>query len=341
MPDLLKTATFNLYNLQLPGKKMYSGKPYTKAQYAAKVEWSARMIQQLDADIIGFQELWDKQCLEDVFKAAGLIGDYTLRAEDANPGGIDNAIAVRKPHKITSAKWIADFPAETVLKKDKGGPGAPDYEMSVSIDKFSRPILRANVKWEHKPGETVKLIVVVVHLKSKIPIRLDKDQADDPKIRRHRTALGQALSNIRRTAEAAALRVILTNLMKGNDDPVIVAGDVNDDVNTVTTAIITGQPKFRLFADSRVGKKSDAGLYGVSTMQAYRSLKDVGFTHIFDGKREILDHILVSEQFYDYSDRRIWSFNNARCYNDFLDDDKKHTGDHAPVCATFDYNPAK
>ena len=57
-------------------------------------------------------------------------------------------------------------------------------------------------------------------------------------------------------------------------------------------------------------------------------------------RRETLDHILVSEQFYDYSSRRIWSFNHLRCYNDYLDDIRKNTSDHAAVSATFDHNPA-
>lgn len=44
----------------------------------------------------------------------------------------------------------------------------------------------------------------------------------------HANALGQAMSTIRRTAQATALRVLLTEVMKGTVTPVIVLGDVND-----------------------------------------------------------------------------------------------------------------
>lgn len=75
-------------------------------------------------------------------------------------------------------------------------------------------------------------------------------------------------------------------------------------------------------------------------MQGYRSVKDTVFTHITDGNMETLDHILVSKQFYDYSDNRLWSFNNLRCFNDYLADKNDVSSDHAIVSATFDYNPS-
>ena len=61
-------ATFNLYNLQLPGQP-WRGTPYTEAQYAAKIAWSAQALRLLDADVVVFQELWSPQCLRDVFLA--------------------------------------------------------------------------------------------------------------------------------------------------------------------------------------------------------------------------------------------------------------------------------
>ena len=50
----LKFATFNLFNLQLPGVSMYRGKKYTQADYDAKIAWTAETLRKLDADVIGF-----------------------------------------------------------------------------------------------------------------------------------------------------------------------------------------------------------------------------------------------------------------------------------------------
>ena len=57
---------------------------------------------------------------------------------------------------------------------------------------------------------------------------------------------------------------------------------------------------------------------------------------------ESLDHILVSEEFYDNSKRRIWMFDGMSVNNDHLNfDDHKTTGtnDHGVICATFKYKP--
>ena len=55
-------------------------------------------------------------------------------------------------------------------------------------------------------------------------------------------------------------------------------------------------------------------------------------------------HILVSQEFYDNSRRRIWSFQGLDILNDHLNrDDHRETGttDHGIVRATFQLQPAQ
>ena len=337
----LTFATFNLYNLQVPGRAMYRGRTYSQAEYDAKIAWTASMLRRIDADIIGFQELWHPDALRDAFVAAGLDGDYQL-ATKLVPGSISNALAVKTPHRLKDSSWTIDFPKELVLKKRRssGAGNIPDYKMSVSIDRFSRAILMAKVRPVHGSHRPPEMTVCVAHLKSKLPMRLDKEESRRPTVKPHGTALGSALATIRRVAEAAALRVTLNKAMKGNNRPFVVMGDLNDTEHSVSNTIITADPSYRLFATSRKASKSDVGLYASSSLQEYRSLRDVQYTHTFNGRHETLDHILVSEQFYDYSTRRRWSFKEMKVYNDFLDDEEKATSDHAVVTSTFVYNPA-
>ena len=82
----------------------------------------------------------------------------------------------------------------------------------------------------------------------------------------------------------------------------------------------------------------------MGTLQEYRSLRDVYFTHVFQNTRESLDHILVSQEFYDNSRKRLWAFKGMELVNDHLNaDDHKETGtsDHGIVRATFEYRPNK
>ncbi len=338
-------ATFNLRNLQLPGAFTYPGtRPLTQAQYDAKVDWAADKLREVDADVIAFQELWNSDALDDVFARAGLADNYDRVTSDQT-GRIGNAVAIRSPHQRTFSTWIEDFPDDFILKKRGGATGDnPDLKIGVSIDNFSRPVLRVTVQPNLEGAPDAPAIVIfATHLKSKRPTDLDSQDRNLPGLTApDRRALGAALSTIRRTAEAAALRMVVNSAMATASVPVVVMGDINDGQLSNTVNILSDQPKYRLFAASRVGSRSSNGLYLTATMQEYRSLRDVYYTHIWQGIRESLDHVLVSQHFYDYSDNRIFSFNEMRVYNDHLDDmvEAKHVSDHAIVKASFDYNPA-
>jgi len=339
-------ATFNLRNLQLPGAFTYPGtKPLTQGQYDAKVQWAAEMVRAVDADVIAFQELWDSDALDDVFATAGLADDYDRVTSDQK-GRISNALAVRAPHHRTFSTWIKDFPDDFILKK-RGRPSDddPDLKIGVTIDNFSRPVLRVTVQPELAGAAAAPPIVIfVTHLKSKRPTTLDSQDRNLAGLTApDRRALGSALSTIRRTAEAAALRMVVNSAMSSPAVPTVVMGDINDGQLSNTVNILSDQPKYRLFELSRVGSRSSNGLYLTATMQEFRSLRDVYYTHVYQGIRESLDHVLVSQHFYDYSDNRVWSFNEMRLFNDHLDDEDEaiHVSDHAIVKATFDYNPKK
>ena len=155
----------------------------------------------------------------------------------------------------------------------------------------------------------------------------------------HRAAIGTALSTIRRIAEATALRILLDRAMEGNDKPTVVLGDLNDGQFTDTLAVLSGQPSFRVVAASTAGARSDTGLYtGVQLLQL-RSLGDVYYTHEYRNVREVIDHVLVSEQFYDWSERRLWAFKEMRFLNDHVADGDRRRSDHGQVVARFDWEP--
>ena len=121
----------------------------------------------------------------------------------------------------------------------------------------------------------------------------------------------------------------------------IVLGDINDGQHSNTANILTEQPRY-LVGESKGG--GDTALYTAQTLQEYRDTRDVYYTHIHQDIRESLDHILVSQEFYDNSKKRIWMFDGLTINNDHLNfDDHKADGttDHGLVRATFKYSPAK
>lgn len=334
-------ATFNLYNLNLPGKGIYSDRDgWTDEEFAAKRDWSARMVRELDADVWGFQELWSGDALAAVFETAALAGQYRLLVPPGHRGtSIVCGAAVNQDILFGEPEWIRDFPPG--FKLDSGGDDAQTPDIAVRVHGFSRPLLRFHIK----PRARGKVITVyVAHLKSKSPSRLyteDWYKADPDFYKDHAIALGSAVATIRRTAEAAALRMMLTADMKGNDTPVVVLGDLNDATHSNTLNIVTGQPNYLMSGLDKGG--SDDALYTVGMLQQYRSFRDVYYTHIHQNVRESLDHILVSQEFYDNSRKRLWAFKGMDLYNDHLNtDDHKAdgTGDHGICRAVFEYRPS-
>ncbi|MEM1133808.1 MAG: endonuclease/exonuclease/phosphatase family protein [Pseudomonadota bacterium] len=342
-------ATFNLYNLNEPGLRIYNDVDgWTQEQYDKKIEWTARQLQRVDADVFGFQELWHADSLRAAFDAAGLSSQYTLLIPTegdnaANGTRIVCAAAIRKELVIEDEgpEWISEFPEGFLLQSD-GDEQSP--RIKVELSGFHRPVLHAQLR---PKSDAPPVHLYVSHLKSKSPARIWRDEwynADRDTFRDHSGHLGSALSTLRRTAEAAALRWILTLRMKGTTDPVVLLGDLNDGQHSNTLNIITEQPKF--LTSLRSGGRDNA-LYSAQALQQLRSLRDVYYTHVHKDVRQSLDHILVSEEFYDMSRRRIWAFDGMTIENDHLNvkDPKDHkprgTGDHGIVKASFKHKPVK
>jgi endonuclease/exonuclease/phosphatase family metal-dependent hydrolase len=332
-------ATVNLYNLQLPGAAMNPNQePWTPSEFEAKITWLAAQLTTLDADVVGLQELWHRDAMLAVLQAGGLSDTYDLLAEPATGARIVCAALVRRGLLHGTPRWVDRFPDGVRLESTSGDdPQAP--AIAITIPGFSRPVLNFQVELRDDRPATE---VFVTHLKSKLPTAIYNEgwyRRDPGLYKPHTTAIGAALSTIRRTAEATGLRVLLTAVMKGSDTPVIVLGDINDGQNSNTVNILTEQPRY-LVGESRGG--ADNGLYTAQTLQEYRDSRDVYYTHVHDDLRESLDHVLVSEQHYDHSLHRVWLFDGLTIYNDHLNDEDhraRGTTDHGLVKVRFRYQP--
>ena len=350
----LSFATFNLLNLQVPGELTYGNSPpfpdttEGREAYRRKIYWTAVRLRELDAEVIGFQELWAAEALVDAFRTAGIADAYDIIARDAPGRGKPQvALAVRKGrHGQTQlapgAEWQANFPEGFALRNIREQEGAEEV-VTVTLDEFSRPLLRATITPEGSGAPDVR--VFVAHLKSKGPARISFRGSDQVR-REWRDIISSATSHIRRVMEAGALRAILDEVMAAEDEdaltPTVVIGDLNDDTLSVTTELITDQPTYRVMEKSTAGRRSDKGLYTVERLQQYRSLRHVYYTHIYEDKRESLDHVLVSEEFYDHSRKRRWSFRGMEVMNDHLNREAfedEGASDHGIVRAYFDWNP--
>lgn len=332
-------GSFNLYNLQSSGEAIYRDTDgWSVDVYKRKVEWSGRVLKRLTADVVGFQELWAEEALTDVLKEADLQSSHLpLVPPDHRDDRIVCAGAVRKDILVGEPEWLISFPEEMVLKSSGDDPQTEF--IAVELNSFSRPVLHFKVQIA---AGTPVIHVFVCHFKSRRPTEIWRERSWYRKSVHgpHVTALGYAISTIRRTAEAAALRVSITEITKGTSAPVVVIGDMNDGENSNTLNILTEQPNY-LTALSTGG--GDNSLYTAQTLQGFRSVRDVYYTNVFKKQRESLDHILFTEEFYDNSRKRLWAFDEMTVENDHLNfDDHQESGtsDHGVVRAAFRWRPA-
>ena len=313
---------------------------WSQEEYNRKLTFLTHILRDLAADVWGFQELWHANSLQQVLTSAGMDTDYTALVPPDHTGQrIVCAGAVRSDILVGTPEWIKDFPA--MLRLESSGDDQQAEDLAVSLGSFSRPVLH----FEVKPRANGKSIhVYVCHFKSKRPTDIYREgwyREHTEVYKPHKEGIGAAISTIRRTAEAAALRWYLTERMKDTDTPVVVLGDFNDGQFSNTLNILTGQPNYILSGLDKGGADND--LYESQRLQQYRSLSSVYYTHVHQNTRESLDHILVSQEFYDNSRRRIWAFKGLDIWNDYLNhDNHKETGstDHGVVRATFEYRPA-
>ncbi len=339
--NTLSVASFNLYNLNKAGLPLYRGAAgWSPAEYERKLDWTARNLAFLRSDVFGFQELWHGDALADALERAQLAADYdVLVPPAANGTRIVCAAIVAKGLLTGEPEWIDAFPPQFRLAAS--GDDAQTPQIDVRIDGFSRPVLHFTVRPRDDEDD---IHVYVCHFKSKRPTEVFREPwfgADRSFYGRHANALGAALSTVRRAAEAAALRMLLTEQLKGSATPVIVLGDINDGQHSNTANILTGQPQY-LVGDAIGG--SDTALYTAQTLQEFRDTRDVYYTYVHQRMRESLDHILVSEQFYDHSRKRRWLFDGMTVNNDHLDFDNHKadgTNDHGIIRAVFRHRPAK
>lgn len=308
MQQELRLATFNTFNLAPPGARLYDNlAPTTAAEYEAKLDWTARQIDLLDADLIGFQEIFSQQVLQEVLRRTQRYRDATHVGFDPDPQATRLTPSVALVSRLPlagPARALTHFPAQVALTDGSRDAG-----------RFTRAPLHASVTVA--PGLTVD--VIVVHLKSRRPDYQTGDNSSDP----HLYALACLRSLIRRGTEATALRVLVTEMARQHARPRIVMGDFNDVVDSVTTEIVLGE-----------GAPSNARMYDASQVQRQVDhQRQVGYSILSDGRHSTIDHILVSPEFVGTLPGAVGEVLEVAYINDHLQLGPAQASDHGQVLA--------
>ena len=299
--NIFKVGTFNLFNLALPEERYYNRR-YRKDEYDRKVKWIAGQLARMDADIVGFQEVFHLPALQKTLAMSGQYNGASIRMGERNGEG--PAVALVSRFEALDYDVFVDFPEKAILEFNG---------TQVPITQFSRPVLRAKLLL----AQDTIVNVFVVHFKSKRP-KLPADvDPHDPR----ESAKGEARSLMIRAAETTALRHILMDTLENTNYPVIMMGDFNDDGSAVTSRILCGAEPWRKLPTEAKKRLWDVHMYNVKDIQARQSYRDVYYTHLHNGHYDSLDHILVSQEFVRQNPQRLGFVEYVKTYNDHLIDE--------------------
>ncbi len=322
----LTVASANVLNLAQPGRHFYDGQdPYSQNEFDRKVEWLGDRIRVLNADVLAVQEVWDELALRAAVARSGLqYGTVLVPGAENGPGqtGAQGTprVGLITRLKLESLASITDFPAAAVVDV----PGLGRHT------RFERPPLVATLRMKH--GQ--EIAIITAHLKSKRPKFLQDangrplEDTEDPAIQ----ALGSLRSLIMRAGEALALRLKVVELLHRTRLPLILMGDLNDGPHSVTTQLIAATSQVAYDKGAR-----DNALFSAWDVQGDAALRrDVAYSHIHQGYPEVLDQILVSEEFVANSRVAIGDVRRVEVFNDHLNEGRDRSrSDHGFVRAVL------
>ncbi|MFK4119619.1 endonuclease/exonuclease/phosphatase family protein [Streptomyces longwoodensis] len=268
-------GTWNLENLYRPGGEFG---PPDEAAYEAKLAALAAVVRDLAPDVLGVQEVGDPEALDDLLRAVG--GDWHV-ALSAHPDsrGIRVGVISRTPLEVV-ADTHAFPPALRPVQVDDAG---------TTTAQPGRGFLAVRTEGRQRDG----LWLGVAHLKSKLLTY--PGERFFPHDEGERARYG-AYALYRRSAEAASLRALADELLAGDgrERDVAVVGDLNDEVQAATTQIVLGPPGSEIGTPGydHPDKGDAARLWDVAPLIP----ADRRYSRINSGRRELIDHVLVSHR---------------------------------------------
>lgn len=356
--SVFSVMTWNVENLfpPNPADKDNTARPPDLDTYFRKLEYLRLIIEEgLKPDndsptVIALQEVGDiaavqGQVYNPIKDLQSRLGGAYPHAYTGIPDGRGIRVALLSKLPLTGVQNWVDFPFGLFKFSVMQGMSA-----DTEVTRMGRGAVKATVEVE----KGLRVHLVTTHLKSKLvtyPPPYGKFPLWNPPNEYERTReLGFA--SLRRIAEAAAVRSRILDLITSNDDPLVLMGDLNDEQQAASTAMLYGEwepivdsapkpgdkIKFTRKILSANKKIDDTRLYNLAdVIQPERR-----YSRINDGRKELIDHILVTRDLALATTRVDSLVANLESIGVNRDARQKEViPDHAPVYAIFEVSAPK
>ncbi|MFE0104351.1 endonuclease/exonuclease/phosphatase family protein [Streptomyces sp. NPDC059009] len=267
-------GTWNLENLYRPGGAFG---PKDKVTYERKLTSLAAMLRALDPVLLGVQEVGEPAALDDLLGLLDGTWHATL-SQHPDARGIRVGFLSRTPLAVLADEPAFPAPLRPVQTDDS----------TTDVARLSRGALSVSLL-----TRAIALDATVCHLKSKLLSY--PGGRFQPHDEGERARFG-AYALFRRAAEATAVRGLADRMLHGDgrEHSCVVLGDLNDEAAAATTQILLGPPGSELGTPGF--EHPDKG--DLFRLWNVAELIPPGrrFSRVHSGRRELIDHVLVSKR---------------------------------------------
>lgn len=338
---VMKLATFNLFQFAAPGFYWHdrnTHNTYTESEWVQKTTWITTRLHQMGADVVGFQEVFSIDSLRALCQTAGYPFFITV---DTSAWRADDTQVFNKSVVALASR----FPIISTYSINSSAEVMADLPIPANFC-FSRLPVCADIQ----TPEFGVVTVYVVHLKSKRPVSHDMhyDEAVPWSIRvpdtLRRLSRGTIASLLQRGIEATLVyHHVNTRLLQEPKQPIVVLGDMNDALNAVPLTALTMQDRVYSIGgvyQEQWPQETMDYLHAYRLHDTFRLAPSMRhrvrpFTIIHRGDGEILDYILVSNQFNPKNAATLAEISQYEVWNQHLDQDgveNRLQSDHGQVC---------
>lgn len=327
----IRLGTFNLFQFAEPPYSWYVRKDkFTPQDWEKKIQWIKSQVEKMDCDIIGFQEVFSSQALQELLKPLGF--NYFKV--------VDKPIEKNGVFISTTVAIASKYPIKKIDNVGINISSIKKHSFKKHF-KFSRKPIKALIELPNKQ----ELLVYVCHLKSNRLNEFEYIFNKEHTLKQKKSSVNKALkegyseSLKQRLCEASSLYF---DIRKAKETPTVLMCDLNDREFSITIDAMTNKayhydiPKdnYILIDAYKLHKKK---IYNPHPEQ--KEIKRVP-TSYFQAHGNVLDFIFVSNHFNQKSKQSIAKVANYEIFDEHLQQNRYGTllnSDHAQVVCEVEF----
>jgi len=134
-----RVGTFNVFNLVSEDIPYYNRPAYSSGEVEEKTAWIGQPLDEMGADVVGFQEVIRKDALEAALQKSELFGSVepvVLSTNESENPAFTPAVALASRLQVIDSEPIEQFPTNAIIELNSESNGSGT--IAIPITSFSR-----------------------------------------------------------------------------------------------------------------------------------------------------------------------------------------------------------